>query len=45
MEYAAWASIAKYRGYKFAQRLYFSYAVKQSGWAWHPTKGYKKRYY
>ena len=38
MECASWAAIAKYRGYKFAQLLYFSDAVKQEGWAWHPTK-------
>ncbi len=39
MECASWAAVAKYRGYKFAQLLYFSDAVRQEGWAWHPTKG------
>ena len=32
MECAAWCAVAKYRGYKFTQLLYFSDAVKQSGW-------------
>ncbi len=38
MECATWAAIAKFRGYNFAQLLYFSDAVKQEGWKWHPTK-------
>ena len=38
MECASWSAIAKFRGYKFAQLLYFSDAVKQEGWKWHPTK-------
>ena len=38
MECASWAAISKFRGYKFAELLYFSDAVKQEGWAWHPTK-------
>ncbi len=32
MESSAWCSIAKYRGYKFAQLLYFSDSVKEKGW-------------
>lgn len=31
MECASWSAIAKFRGYKFAQLLYFSDAVKQEG--------------
>lgn len=38
MECASWAAIAKFRGYRFAQLLYFSDALKQTGWAWHATK-------
>lgn len=38
MECAGWCAIAKFRGYKFAQLLYFSDAVKQSGWKWKPDK-------
>lgn len=38
MECASWAAIAKFRGYKFTELLYFSDAVKQEGWQWHPTK-------
>ncbi len=38
MECAGWAAVAKYRGYKFAQLLYFSDAVKQEGWGWHPSR-------
>lgn len=38
MECASLAAIAKFRGYRFAQLLYFSDAVKQEGWNWHPTK-------
>ena len=38
MECASWAAVAKYRGYKFAQLLYFSDALKQEGWGWHPNK-------
>ena len=34
MECASWCAIAKYRGYKFAQLLYFSDALKQDGWKW-----------
>lgn len=34
MECASWCAIAKYRGYKFAQLLYFSDALKQEGWKW-----------
>lgn len=37
MEAASWAAVAKFRGYKFAQLLYFSDAVKQ-GWQWHANK-------
>lgn len=32
MECAAWCAVAKYRGLKFAQLLYFSDLVKTSGW-------------
>lgn len=38
MECAGLAAIAKFRKYKFAELLYFSDAVRQEGWAWHPTK-------
>ena len=38
MECAGWAAVAKYRGYKFAQLLYFSDAVKQEGWKWHENR-------
>ena len=38
MECAGWAAIAKFRGYRFTELLYFSDAVKQEGWKWHPTK-------
>ena len=38
MECAGWCAVAKYRGYKFAQLLYFSDAVKQEGWKWHENK-------
>ncbi len=38
MECASWAAVAKFRKYKFAQLLYFSDAVQQEGWKWHPTK-------
>lgn len=34
MECASWCAIAKYRGYKFTQLLYFSDALKQEGWKW-----------
>ena len=34
MECSAWASVAKYRGYQFAQVLWFSDAVKQENWKW-----------
>ncbi len=34
MECASWCAIAKFRGYKFAQLLYFSDAVKQDAWEW-----------
>ncbi len=34
MECASWCAIAKYRGYQFAQLLYFSDAVKQDAWDW-----------
>jgi len=37
MECASWCAIAKYRGYKFAQLLYFSDAVNQN-WDWKPDK-------
>lgn len=33
MECSAWASVAKYRKYKFSQLLYFSDIVKQDSWA------------
>ncbi len=32
MECAAWCAVAKYRGYKFAQLLYFSDLVNQDAW-------------
>lgn len=38
MESAGLAAVAKFRKYKFTELLYFSDAVKQEGWAWHPTK-------
>lgn len=38
MECAGWAAVAKYRGYKFAQLLYFSDAVKQKEWQWHEKR-------
>lgn len=38
MECSGWCAVAKYRGYKFAQLLYFSDAVKQEGWKWHEKK-------
>ncbi len=38
MECASWAAVAKYRGYKFAQLLYFSDAVKQENWEWKTNK-------
>ncbi|MGN0961814.1 MAG: nucleoside phosphorylase [Christensenellales bacterium] len=34
MECSAWASVAKLRGYQFAQILWFSDAVKQENWKW-----------
>lgn len=34
METASWCAAAKYRGYKFAQVLWFSDAVKQENWKW-----------
>ena len=42
MECAAWCAVAKYRGLKFAQLLYFSDLVKTSGWERYLklTKGY-----
>lgn len=38
MECASWAAVAQFRGYHFAQLLYFSDALKQTGWGWHPTR-------
>ena len=38
MESAGWAAVAKYRGYRFAKLLYFSDAVKQSGWVKNPNR-------
>ncbi len=38
MECASWAAVAKYRGLKFAQLLYFSDAVKQEGWSWNENR-------
>lgn len=38
MECASWCAIAKYRGYKFTQLLYFSDALKQEGWKWKVDK-------
>jgi len=38
MECASWASIAKFRDYKFAQLLYFSDAVKQNNWRHHSER-------
>ena len=42
MECASWCAVAKYRGFKFSQLLYFSDLVKQSGWERYlkQTKGY-----
>ena len=37
MECAGWAAVAKFRGYQFAQLLYFSDAVNQN-WKWRPNK-------
>lgn len=37
MECASWCAVAKFRGYKFAQLLYFSDAVNQN-WDWKPDK-------
>ena len=42
MEAASWAAIAKFKGFKFAQLLYFSDAVKQD-WQWHANKGNLKQ--
>jgi len=38
MECASLASVAKYRGYKFAQLLYFSDLLKQNAWQWKADK-------
>ncbi len=38
MESAGWSAVAKFRGYKFAQLLYFSDAVKQEGWEHKPDR-------
>ncbi len=38
MECASWCAVAKFRGLKFAQVLYFSDLVKQGAWDWHKTK-------
>ena len=38
MECASLAAVAKHRGYKFAQLLYFSDAVNQDNWAWKTNK-------
>lgn len=38
MESAGWSAVAKFRGYKFAQLLYFSDAVKQEGWKLNPDR-------
>ncbi len=38
MECASWCAIAQFRGYKFAQLLYFSDVVKQSGHKWHANR-------
>ena len=38
MESAGWSAVAKFRGYRFAQLLYFSDAVKQEGWQHAPNK-------
>ena len=35
MECASWCACAKFRGFKFAQLLYFSDTVKQEGHTWH----------
>jgi len=42
MECAAWAAVAKCRGFKFSQLLYFSDLVKQDAWTRivKQTKGY-----
>lgn len=42
MECASWCAVAKCRGFKFAQLLYFSDLVKQDGWSRleNATKGY-----
>lgn len=37
MECATWCAVAKFRGYQFAQLLYFSDAVNQN-WDWKPDK-------
>lgn len=42
MEAASWAAVAQFRGYKFAQLLYFSDAVKQD-WQWHVNKSDLKK--
>lgn len=34
MECASWSAVAKMRGFKFAQVLYFSDVVKQEAWDW-----------
>ena len=33
MECASWSAVAKYRGFKFSQILYFSDLVKQDAWS------------
>lgn len=38
MECAGWCAVSKFRGYKFAQLLYFSDALKQEGWKWKVDK-------
>ena len=43
MECASWCAIAEYRGYKFAQLLYFSDALKQEGWKWKADKKILKK--
>lgn len=42
MECASWCAVAKHKGFKFSQILYFSDLVKQNGWERYlkQTKGY-----
>lgn len=38
MECSGLCAVAKFRGYNFAQLLYFSDAIKQEGWAWNAER-------